>query len=261
MQTITDSPAEAMGNARARAAHSIASLEERLGYSFRNLGLLEQSLTHSSRAHELRASSIDATSCDNESMEFLGDALLGGVVAEWLFRNYPGYGEGRLTRMRSALVSRKALAVAAQRMQLGTYVRLGKGEEQSGGRHKAALLADTVEAVMAAVYLDGGLDPLIKMVERLIIRHEGASLRAAADPDAKSALQEWFQSHHIPKPAYNIVCTEGPEHEKEFTVEMELSFPEEASEVARGVGRSKKQAEQECARQALKLLSARTEAE
>ena len=237
------------------AVPTLQQLQERLGYQFRDPALLERALTHSSRAHELNPDSAENPVEHNESMEFLGDALLGAVVAASLYGSYPQQREGRLTRMRAVLVSRKALAACAQRISLGAHIRLGKGEDKSGGRHKSALLADTVEAVIAAIYLDGGGDAVRPVVERLLIPAASELLDATTEPDSKSALQEWFQRQKIAKPDYVLLSTDGPEHDKCFTIMMPLPATEYmAANEVRGVGRSKKQAEQECARNALQYL-------
>jgi ribonuclease-3 len=242
---------------------SLEALQERLGHKFARLELLERALTHSSQAYEraLEAGGVDANGerdrmrdRGNELMEFLGDAVLGMITAEWLYR-MPGSGnEGHLTRLRAALVRRKSLAEAAERLDLGNCLRLGHGEEMSGGRHKAALLADALEAVIAAVYLDGGLEAAARLVEREVIapsRLQGGG--AELLEDSKSALQEWLQARGQQRAQYVVVSEKGPDHKKEFTLELRVG--EQA--LARATAESKKQAEQECAREGLAKLRER----
>jgi ribonuclease-3 len=237
----------------------IAKLQQLLEHKFSDVGLLECAVTHSSLAYEraqehFAEEEVQPEKADrgNEQMEFLGDAVLGMIVAEWLYRKYGGDDEGRLTRLRAGLVSRRNLSRVAARMGLSNYLRLGRGEERSGGRNKAAVLADALEAVIAAVYLDGGLSAATSLVEREII----AGAKPTEIEDWKSSLQEWLQRNHKGRASYVPVAEKGPDHEKIFTVELRL-----ASEVlAQSTASSKKEAEQECARTALeKLRSAEAE--
>jgi ribonuclease-3 len=249
-------------------AASLELLQQRLGYRFERPELLERALTHSSLAYErmleegaaretngARASGEGDGKRDrgNELMEFLGDAVLGMVTAEWLYR-MPGNGdEGHLTRLRAALVRRNSLVSAAERLELGSVLRLGHGEESSGGRHKAALLADALEAVIAAVYLDGGLEAAARLVEREVIAPAQERLggsNAEEWQDWKSALQEWLQARGQARAEYVLVSEQGPDHRKEFTLELRVG--DEA--LAQATAASKKLAEQECAREGLAKL-------
>lgn len=228
-----------------------APLEARLGYRFRDIGLLEQALTHRSRAHE------DATGgvFDNESLEFLGDAVLGLLMADRLFREFPDYDEGRKSKLKAWLVSARTLARLGARLGLGDFVLLGRGEEQSGGRGKQAILADSYEAVIAAIYLDGGLDAARRFVEREFAdllaeaRAHGDSFDLTAD--YKSALQEFLQGQGRSRPEYRVTGQTGPDHRKRFRVEVRL----DGETLAAAEGRSKKEAAQRAARAALERLS------
>ncbi|MDE3155253.1 MAG: ribonuclease III [Acidobacteriota bacterium] len=224
-----------------------AGLERRIDYRFRDSELLDQALTHTSRAHEEGSGATP----DNESLEFLGDAILGFLVADVLFREFPDFDEGRKSKTKAALVSTTALARAAERIGLGTYLRLGRGEEKTGGRRKQALLADAFEALIAAIYLDGGIEHARAFVERELAG-PFAEVRQSESfgQDFKSALQEFLQSHGVPLPEYGQVGTVGPDHRKQFEVEVRVS----GDAVARGTGPSKKEAEQEAARLALERL-------
>lgn len=226
-------------------SEKIAALEQRLQYQFRSRELLERALTHSSRAYEEQPDKSDR---GNEQMEFLGDAVLGLAAADWLFRHYADKDEGHLTRHRAALVSRRNLSRVARRVNLGEYLRLGRGEERSGGRHKAALLADALEAVIAAVYLDGGMEAAAALVGREIMLDP----QAIEEQDAKSALQEWLQARGRDAAEYNVLSAEGPDHKKMFTIELRLN----GEPLAQATAGSKKQAEQQCAREALEQLQA-----
>jgi ribonuclease-3 len=225
-----------------------AALEERLGYRFRDRGLLEHALTHRSKAHEDPSGGV----IDNESLEFLGDAVLGLVVADALFRSYPEFSEGQKSKIKAMIVSTASLAELAERLGLGEHMILGRGEEKTGGRRKQALLADTCEALFAGVYLDGGLDA----VRQFIIRELGPSMEAAGQPnyfgrDHKSRLQEALQALGRPLPIYRIAGEVGPDHRKLFHVEVVVG----QETIAQGVGRTKKDAEQEAAKAALLALT------
>jgi ribonuclease-3 len=231
---------------------TLAALEDRLGHRFRDRRLLERALTHRSRANEDGA----AGGPDNESLEFLGDAVLGLVVADHLYRELPDDDEGRKSKIKAALVSRTSLAVIAARLDLGGHMRLGRGEEKSGGRQKEALLADTCEAVIAALYLDAGLETaralLVRELSPLIARVRRPGLLTALTGDYKSALQEWLQARNDPPPAYRLVGESGPEHRKRFEVEVVVG----EAPVGRAEGRTKKEAEQGAARAALVAVGA-----
>ncbi len=260
-----------MPDSESRATESLRLLAARLGHEFADYGLLERALTHSSKAYEDqmdREAAVpdresSATDRGNEQMEFLGDAVLGMVVAEWLYRNHRGDDEGRLTRLRAALVSRRNLCRVAKRLDLGAHLLLGKGEERSGGRNKAALLADAMEAVIAAVYLDGGVPAAAGLVEREVIHGsaggpssnhaEQAAGSLTEIEDWKSAVQEWLQARGEGRASYALVEALGPDHAKRFTVELRVH----GETLAQSTASSKKQAEQQCARAALETLRQR----
>ncbi len=238
----------------------IKTLEETLGHSFQRRDLIEQALTHSSQARELEALGTGlAGRGDNELLEFLGDAVLGLVTSEALFFRFPGFHEGQLSKLRAHLVGQRHLLGVAEHLQLGYYLRLGRGEEKSGGRSKATLLVDALEAVLAALYLDGGWTVAKEFILRTIVDPELAhmNLETAAMPvmDFKSALQERLQAGGKRQPLYELVKEEGPEHKKTFTVEVRLPRGENSEFVARAQGTTKKRAEQEAARQVLDYLA------
>jgi ribonuclease-3 len=223
------------------------ALEARIGYRFKDRGLLEHALTHKSKAHEDPSGGV----ADNESLEFLGDAVLGLVVAETLFRVFPKYSEGQKSKIKANLVSTASLAEMADQLGLGDHMILGRGEEKTGGRRKQALLADTCEALIAAIYLDGGLDP----ARGFLMREFASGIEDAKRPeyfgrDHKSRLQERLQAQGRPLPSYRVSGEVGPDHRKLFHVEVFVG----ADAVAQGVGRTKKEAEQEGARLALDAL-------
>lgn len=226
------------------------ALEARLGYAFRDRGLLEHALTHKSKAHEDPSGGV----ADNESLEFLGDAVLGLVVAEALFRSFPRYSEGQKSKIKANLVSTASLAEMAERLDLGEHMILGRGEEKTGGRHKQALLADTCEALIAAIYLDGGLDP----ARAFLMREFASGIEDARQPeyfgrDHKSRLQERLQAQGKPLPSYRISGEVGPDHRKLFHVDVFVGD----EMIAQGAGRTKKEAEQEGAKLALAAMEAR----
>lgn len=226
------------------------NLEQVLGHVFQQRELLERALTHTSRIYEKSADGAQLV--DNEQLEFLGDAILGFVVSECLVRRYPTFPEGRLSKFKAHLVSAARLHVVAQEMNLGEYLLLGKGEEMSGGREKKALLSDAVEALIAALYLDAGLDAARSFIERCVVGaaetpDEGMD---SAVSDHKSALQEMAQALKLPPPRYVIVGEEGPEHSKTFTVEVRLG----KEWVSQAQGLSKKSAGQKAAHQVLQQL-------
>jgi ribonuclease-3 len=220
------------------------ALQRAIGYRFRDRGLLEHAMTHTSRANE----DVTGGVVDNESMEFLGDAVLGFVIADTLFREFPDWDEGEKSKTKASMVSTFALAKQAERLHLGDHLLLGRGEEKTGGRRKQALLADSYEALIAAIYLDGGID-----AARAFITREFHSLIAdarrhgVAGQDYKSGLQELVQARSQPLPEYRLVGTFGPDHDKRFEVEVLVA----GEPLARASGPSKKEAEQEAARLAL----------
>lgn len=250
-------------------AREIGALEDLLGYHFQRPELLDQALTHSSQARELDAQQpapAGAKTGDNEQLEFLGDAVLALVTSEVLFRRFPHFREGELSKLRAHLVSERHLIRVAQQLELGHFLRLGRGEEKSGGRSKTALLVDALEAVLAAVYLDAGLDAARAFILRSILLPELAqmNLETSGVPvmDFKSALQETLQAFGRPQPSYVLVKETGPEHSKIFTVEARLHgsrTPGKNEFVGRAEGSTKKKAEQEAARQVLEYLAAQPE--
>lgn len=223
-------------------------IEARLGYRFGDTALLWTALTHRSHAHEQEAGGTNY-----ERLEFLGDALLGFLVSDWLYRADPGAPEGVLTRRRQSVVQTGTLARAARRLQLGDAFRLGRGEERTGGREKPSLLADTFEAVLGAVYLDGGLRPAKAFVRRHLAEDlDRTQATREAVNDHKTRLQERIQAELRRTPRYRIVRTTGPAHALRFEVEVLVG-----SEVlARGRGTNRKRAEQDAARRALESLDA-----
>lgn len=244
---------------------AMQTLERTLGHSFEQKRLLVQALTHSSLAHEyhLTEGEKGAPPEDNEQLEFLGDAVIGLLVAESLYKRFPELSEGELTRLRSALVSRKHLGQVAARLKLGKYMHLGRGEERSGGRKKSALLANCMEAVVAALYLDAGLEITRNFVEREVVLPSVTELQkelleGRSIGDHKSALQEYLQAQKGGQPVYTVKGESGPDHRKRFLVEVRLSANGAGSKaLARGMGSTKKKAEQEAARRAMeKLLAA-----
>ncbi len=248
----------------------ISSLEEGLGYHFRRRAVIEQAVTHSSQAREQEAQQAGGESKykirDNEQLEFLGDAVLALVTSEELFQRFPHFREGELSKLRAHLVSERHLIRVAQQLELGHYLRLGRGEEKSGGRSKTALLVDALEAILAAIYLDGGLDVARDFVLRNVIAPELERMEQGGGTlpvtDFKSALQEAVQSLGLPQPAYVLVEESGPEHSKTFTVEARLQTrsSKEAEFVGRAQGSTKKTAEQDAARQLLTFLASRAPA-
>lgn len=237
----------------ARGPGSLPALEGKLEYRFADPGLLALAVTHSSRVHE--RSEGEPPEGDNERLEFLGDAVVGMLVAEGVYRRYAELSEGALTRLRGALVSRRHLAEVARELELGHYLLLGRGEERSGGRAKAALLANAMEAVIGAIYLDGGLDAARRLVETRVVAPAVEALRArvAADGgmgDFKSALQELLQARRQGQPEYRTIRENGPDHQKEFFVEARVS----GAVLAEGSGSTRKRAEQDAARRALEHL-------
>lgn len=222
-----------------------AELEHAIGYSFRNPPLLVRALTHRSHAQESAGAN---GSLPNEQMEFLGDAILGFLVSEALVERLPDCAEGRLSKLKAHLVSALHLHTIAQAIAIGRFLRLGKGEEQSGGREKKTLLVDALEALLAALYLDGGLDPARNFVRRYVL--DSVNWEQLQTVDYKSALQELLQGRRDPPPRYIVVRERGPEHHKVFTVQIRLR----GEELAQADGDSKKAAQQAAAQLALAKL-------
>ena len=221
----------------------MTTLQEKLGYTFQDPSLLENALTHSSRANESRGKLHS-----NERLEFLGDSILGMVVADHLYRNHPDLPEGDLTRTRAALVCEGSLHEAAQGLGLGEYLRLGKGEDAGGGRKRPSILADATAAMLAAVYLDGGMEAVRPIIRALILDKEQEK---AADRDYKTALQELVQRTPGAAVSYALVRESGPDHCRSF--EMEVSV--DGKVIGAGAGRTKKEAEQMAAKAAMERLN------
>ena len=246
----------------------LEQLESALEYHFSDRELLRQALTHSSLAHEMETRSAANGSesganpaKDNEQFEFLGDAVLGLVTSELLFQRFPGCHEGQLSKMRAHLVSARHLVKVARNLQLGRFLLLGRGEERSGGRAKPALLADGFEALIAAIYLDGGMEPARKAIVKLVLEPELKRLESSQNPDEhftdyKSALQEWVQAKGLAQPEYSVLSEAGPEHRKLFTMQVRILVQgaEQPVYVASGEDSTKKKAEQQAARIALEYL-------
>ena len=222
----------------------LPSFEERLDYTFARRELLVRALTHKSHSHEAK----DDDAHHNETFEFLGDAVLGFVVADILFHRYPSLDEGALSKMKAYLVSATSLAAKARAYGMGDVILLGIGEEKSGGRKKDSLLANLFEALIAAVYLDGGTEAARRLIEKTF-DEDLASINEEdlLFHDYKTALQELAQGRGLPLPDYNVIAEEGPDHEKRFIVEVKVGRL-----VARGEGTSKKEAQQQAARHALR---------
>ena len=221
-------------------------LEKKLHYTFQNPALLEEALNHSSYANEHRAAGLRS----NERLEFLGDSVLGFVTAEFLFRNHPDLPEGDLTRIRAALVCEQSLYEVAQKLGLGQYLKLGRGEEAGGGRERTSILADATEAVFAAVYLDGGINAVSALIRRCLLDAEQEEVMEERRRDYKTALQELIQRQADQVLTYHMVGEEGPDHDKTFLAEVQLN----GQPVGRGSGHSKKEAEQAAARAALEAM-------
>ena len=222
----------------------IKDLEEAIGYRFRNISLLQNAVTHSSYANERWHNGL----LSNERLEFLGDSVLGMLVAEYLYRNFPNRPEGELTRMRADMVCEKTLAAAANQIGLGSHLLLGHGEEQTGGRRRSSILADAMESVIAASFLDGGLDAALSIIRRFILVEVPVS--SFRNEDFKTELQELVQKKKDQILTYTLLSESGPDHDKRFEVELKLN--DEA--VGRGIGSSKKRAEQMAAKNALEAL-------
>jgi ribonuclease-3 len=243
----------------ARTSRHSAAESRFFGYKFKDPDLLRLALTHSSLAYESNGDHPHQPGTDNEQLEFIGDAVLGLVVAEALFRRFPASREGDLTRLRASLVSSRNLAQVASILQLGPLLRLGRGEEHSGGRRKPALLANALEAAIAAIYLDGGLGAARDFIHRHIIEPAEAEMInvlqapgpfSGAVGDYKSALQERLQATGAGQPKYILTDQSGPDHRKSFRIEVRVG----SVCLAEAEGTTKKQAQQEAARRALDSL-------
>ena len=222
----------------------IKDLETAIGYRFQNITLLQNALSHSSYANEQWHDSLKS----NERLEFLGDSILGMVVAEHLYRNFPDRPEGDLTRMRADMVCEQALARIADRLDLGKHLLLGHGEEQTGGRERASILADAVESVIAACFIDGGMAAAKSFIEKFVLCN--VPTEKLQNKDYKTALQELVQQKRDQVLIYTLVGESGPDHNKLFEVALQLN----GKTVGVGTGSSKKRAEQDAARSAIELL-------
>ncbi len=220
-------------------------LENLLDYKFKDLSLLENALTHSSYANEVKGSRSS-----NERLEFLGDSVLSIIVSDYIYKNFKNMPEGELTRLRSSLVCEKALCSFSRELNLGKYLLLGKGEEKGGGRDRDSILADAFEAVLAAIYLDGGIAPARKHVMNFVLRELKTHSAEDSFKDYKTELQEIIQRNPEESVVYKLISEKGPDHDKEFTVTVYLN----SNAIGTGSGKSKKQAEQMAAMQALKLM-------
>jgi len=222
----------------------IKDLEAAIGYRFQNITLLQNALAHSSYANERWHNSL----MSNERLEFLGDSILGMVVAEYLYRNFPHRPEGELTRMRADMVCENSLAAIADRIGLGKHLLLGHGEEAGGGRSRASILADAVESVIAACFLDGGMEASRAFIEQFVLSR--VPVKQMANKDHKTALQELVQQKKNQVLSYALVGESGPDHDKQFVVEVSLN----GKVIGRGTGTSKKRAEQDSARDAMEHM-------
>lgn len=222
----------------------LKDLENAIGYRFHDITLLQKALSHSSYANERFHDGLKS----NERLEFLGDSILGMVTAEYLYRNFPERPEGDLSRMRADMVCEKSLARIAEQLELGRHLLLGNGEEQSGGRKRESILADAVESVIAACFLDGGMTPARRFIDTFVL--SDVPVRKMHNIDYKTALQELVQQKKNQTITYRLVGESGPDHDKWFAVEVLLND----RVVGRGEGSSKKRAEQEAARAALQAL-------
>jgi ribonuclease-3 len=236
----------------------VEALETTIGYRFRDREIVERALTHSSHVHERTFSDPQPGLRDNEQLEFLGDSVLGFIISESLVARFPEYPEGRLSKMKAHVVSATYLYQVAQRLELGRYLQLGRGEEMSGGRTKRTLLVDALEAFIAAVYLDGGLEAARDFVGRFVVggapgREVPLEERLPEElVDFKSALQELAQARKLPQPRYAIVKERGPEHSKTFTIEVRVG----RELVGQAEGYTKKSAAQKAAREIYEKLLA-----
>ena len=222
----------------------IKDLETAIGYQFKNITLLQNALTHSSYANEHWHNSL----MSNERLEFMGDSILGMIVAEYLYCNFPDRPEGELTRMRADMVCEQALAAVAMRLELGKHMLLGHGEEQGGGRARASILADAVESVIAASFLDGGMAAAKAFVEKYILCD--VPVTRLHNADYKTTLQELVQQKKNQVLSYTMIGESGPDHDKRFTVAVSLN----GAVIGQGTGSSKKRAEQDAARVAIEKL-------
>src|SRR3954468_2826812 len=240
---IIEQHREDVGSKVIRLRDEFDELQTRIDYRFKDRGLLEHALTHKSRAAE----DVSGGVSDNESLEFLGDAVLGLVVSDALFRQYPAYTEGQKSKIKAAVVSTQSLARHAERIRLGDHLILGRGEEKTGGRFKQGLRADGYEALIAAIYLDGGLEAAAAFLRRELKEAIDAGSAHTFARDYKSALQERLQAIGNGLPEYRIAGEAGPDHRKQFSIEVVCK----GEVLGAATGKAKKEAEQEAARLAL----------
>lgn len=227
----------------------IEDLQKKISYHFKNIGLLREALTHKSYVNENPELNLK----DNERLEFLGDAVLDLAISTSLIMNFPDFQEGELSRFKSMVVSEASLAKIAARLDLGRFLFLGKGEEQTGGREKESLLANALEAIIAAVYLDGGLEPADEFIRMTFSDEISMIVKEGISLDYKTDLQEYCQAQGLPLPVYKVSRETGPDHKKIF--EIELLIRDQVFGI--GIGRSKKDAEQKAAKEALKHLTSK----
>lgn len=221
---------------------NLNSLQQKAGYTFKNLSLLETALSHSSYVNENPSRGVN-----NERLEFLGDSVLGFIAAEYFYRNFSHLPEGEMTKLRAAAVCESSLCSFARKLNLGSFLRLGKGEALSGGSERPSILADAFEALLAAIYLDGGLEPASTFVLGFI---GSSDAKKASFQDYKTILQEVVQRNPEEVIEYVLVGEHGPDHDKRFDIEVHLN----SNIIGRGTGRSKKLAEQQAAKEALLLM-------
>ena len=226
------------------STRELSLLEERLGYKFKNIVFLETGVTHSSFSNETK-NHVPY----NERQEFLGDAVLSIIVSDYIFENYTKLPEGELTKLRASLVCEKSLCGFANELELGSFLRLGHGEELMGGRERPSILADAFEAVLAAIYLDGGIEPATEFVLRFV-KKALEHVENVAFKDYKTVLQEIIQKNPEERLTYVLVGESGPDHDKRFEVDVMLN----SNVIGHGIGKSKKAAEQHAAKEALELM-------
>ncbi len=229
-------------------ALAVEAVQRKLRYNFQDTTLLARALVHRSHTHAIKVGRLES----NERLEFLGDSVLGLVVNAYLYRNYPDREEGDLTKMKSKLVCGESLSRVAMRLDLGDHILMSRGEASSGGRRRASILADAVEAILGAVYLDGGLSASTDVLELWLLDDADSFMSEQSLVNDKSRLQEMVQAHHKSPPVYRLVDTSGPDHARTFTVEVLFGD----LVLGRGSGPSKKRAEQAAATEAMRRLDA-----
>lgn len=226
----------------------LSSLEKRIGYSFKSRKYIDVALTHSSYANEIKGT-LNDREC-NERLEFLGDSVLSLITSKYLYENYPSLPEGEMSRIRAAAVCEKSLSAFAKSIDLGVYLYLGRGEEFQNGRSRPSILADAFEALLAAIYLDGGIEPVRSFLLPIISQEIDKTVKSGSDTDYKTVLQQFVQQERGSLLEYITVGEKGPAHDKTFTVEVRLN----GNVIGRGEGPSKRKAEQNSAKEALCLF-------